>query len=134
MATQEAVKNYVAQWLELGKPLQVGDRLLILAGVRHQRGYSPEFEELWRGIMAEPSQFSLANVPPTIAELLQPAWEVDACPRCAGLIALPIFIYTDCLPCPCSDLANLPNLELMMPHPPVNDRECLARVADRLQS
>ncbi|MFN3925746.1 MAG: hypothetical protein ACK4QL_00155 [Pseudanabaenaceae cyanobacterium] len=132
MAEIEAVKHYVAQWLELGRGIQLGERLLRLSKVRAVQSYTPEFESLWAEVMTNPEQAYLENTLPSIAELATPAWQIDYCPRCHGLISSPTYNYGVVLPCPCADLPDLPNLDALMPHPPVSDRQYLRAVQQKL--
>ncbi len=53
------------------------------------------------------------------------------CARCT--IPVPIEVVgQSSLSCPCHDLSNWPNLELPLPHLPVNSRENLDRIRQRL--
>jgi len=136
MANSQFVKDYIAQWLQLGKQVMVGSAAVAPVPVRLADGYTPEFEHLWRWLAsaAIAPQAYLAGTDQTIAQLLSDRWEIVPCARCYTLIPTPLFAIGSCPPCPCHDLPHLPNLDLVIPHPPVSAQVQLAEVADRLRS
>lgn len=99
--------------------------------------YSREFETLWSQLQ-EPTIAAhsyLDGTEQTIAQLLGNDWDIDPCARCGLPIplktqGLPIATYT----CPCSDMSNLPNLELLPPREPVSSHLRLQRICARLRT
>jgi hypothetical protein len=132
MASQENVKRYLAYWFQLGKTIVVNSGQAIqqpkqiLAGDR----YSQEFENCWKQITTEVAgNCYLEGTDQTISQLLTPEWEVSQCARCT----MPVPRHEMGMPslsCPCGDL--LPNTELPLPRSPVNTKEQLAAIRDRI--
>jgi len=134
MACVEKVKCYLAQWFHLGKkvivsktqeticpkPIVIGDH------------YSSAFEQDWQKILADNGQdYYLEGTEQTIAQLLSSEWEIHSCSRCQ----MPVPIKERGLPsltCPCFDLSNWPNLDLPIPHPPINNQTHLQKLKIRL--
>jgi len=136
MADVQSVKDYIAQWLQLGKQILVGNQPVTQLTIRQRDGYTPEFESFWHWLSSEAiaPQAYLSGTEQTIAQLLSERWEILPCPRCHTLTPAPSFNTGYCPPCPCVDLPHLPNLDLVMPHPPVNSQAQLTRLSDRLRS
>ena len=134
MASQQEVKQYLAYWLQLGKKVVFGNgesRLLPQEVIKGDR-YSDQFEECWQKIISpEAGDCYLEGTQQTIAQLLTPAWEVNPCARCT----MPVPVRNAGMPpelCPCNDLSNWPNTELPLPRSPVNTKEQLTAIRDRL--
>jgi hypothetical protein len=136
MAHAQSVRDYIAQWLQLGKKIIVGDTPVAKVPIRGVGGYTPEFENLWHWLTSEAiaPQAYLSATDQTIAQLLSDRWEIVPCARCDTLIPMPASPTGYCPPCPCTDLPNLPNLDLVLPHPPINSQVQLAQLAERLHS
>jgi len=136
MANSQSTKDYIAQWLQLGKQVIVGNAPVAQVPIRLADGYTPEFENLWRWLAsaAIAPQAYLSGTDQTIAQLLSDRWEILPCARCHTLMPTPAFSVGSCPPCPCHDLPHLPNLDLVIPHPPVSSQAQLAQVAERLRS
>lgn len=75
MASPDEVKQYLAYWFQLGKPVKVQhspNKLLpqpVLQGDR----YSPEFETCWQYILSHTERCYLDGTDQTMAHLLSPA-------------------------------------------------------------
>jgi hypothetical protein len=134
MASSKEVKDYIAQWLQLGKHLEIGDQTITLTTVRQSHAYSPDYEILWQKIScpATAKQIYLSGCDQSIEDLLSPRWQIVNCYRCHGLIPTPLFQQGMCLGCPCADLPALPDVNLVMPHPPIDSQQRLQQVADRV--
>lgn len=134
MATKQEVKHYIAHWFQLGKKVLIrnGQTSFLPQPVLSGGNYSTEFEQCWQTILAlETDDCYLEGTHETIAELLNPDWEVVSCGRCA----MPVPIRTMGMPvaiCPCFDLSDWPNLELPTPRSPVNTQMQLRSICDRL--
>ncbi|NJR66968.1 MAG: hypothetical protein HC772_19315 [Leptolyngbyaceae cyanobacterium CRU_2_3] len=132
MASTEQVRKYLAYWLQLGKPVlsSRGKALLPQPVIQGDR-YSPEFEQCWQEIFAHPSWYYLDGTEPTVDELLSSAWEVVACARCD--MPVPILpVGTQVLSCPCFDMPLWPDTELPQPRSPIDTRNQLGSIRDRL--
>ena len=134
MASQQEVKQYLAYWFQLGKKVVFGNgevRLLPQQVIKGDR-YSDEFEECWQKIISpEAGDCYLEGTQETIEQLLTAAWEVNPCARCT----MPVPVRNVGMPpelCPCNDLSNWPNTELPQPRSPVNTKDQLTAIRDRL--
>jgi len=134
MASQQEVKQYLAYWFQLGKKIVFGNgevRLLPQQVIKGDR-YSDEFEECWQKIISpEAGDCYLEGTQETIEQLLTAAWEVNLCARCT----MPVPVRNVGMPpelCPCNDLSNWPNTELPQPRSPVNTKDQLTAIRDRL--
>lgn len=135
MASEQNVKRYLAYWFQLGKKVVVdnGNSVLqpqsVIAGDR----YSDEFESLWQYILSPDSgDCHLEGTVQTIAELLTPRWDVQACARCD----MPVPTINVGMPpelCPCNDIPTWPNTDLPAPREPVNSQQRLSDIRDRLK-
>ena len=133
MASEQQVKQYLAYWFQLGKPIvnRKAQMTLLPQPILQADRYSPAFEDCWQQAAAKPQDYHLEGTIETIAELLSPAWEVSACSRCA--MPVPVkSVGTQSLDCPCVDLPGWPNTELPQPRDPVNSQVLLSRLRDRL--
>jgi hypothetical protein len=134
MASATQVRDFLAHWFQLGKPVLLpGDRGQCLpAPIFRQGQYSREFEECWQAIMATQGQDCyLSGCPQSIATLLSPAWDVTACARCSMPVYLPTLGLTDS-PCPCHDLNTWPNYDVPIPRRAVQDDQHLSQIQTRL--
>jgi hypothetical protein len=110
------------------------DRLIQPRAVLGYGRYSPAFERIWQQL-ADPAiaaRSYLDGTEQTIAQLLEPAWEINDCARCG----LPIPMKTQglpCLSCPCSDLHSLPDVEALPPREPIDSQVVLQHLCQRLQ-
>ena len=135
MASEQFVRQYLAYWFQLGKPVLINggkSRVLprpILQGDR----YSPEFEACWQQVCSpESGDCNLEGTEQTIAELLSPAWDVDPCSRCA--MPVPVKVQgVAALECPCIDLPGWPNTELPPPRAPIQSQTRMGQMRDRLR-
>lgn len=136
MASEQAVKQYLAYWFQLGKKVVIGgsERALLPQPIMQGGAYSQEFENCWQQITSPGAEDSyLEGTPETISELLTDTWQVLPCARCTMPIPL-IDVGIASLVCPCNDLSNWPNPELPLPRSPVNDRAKLTDIRDRVQN
>lgn len=135
MASRTLVKNYLAQWMQMGKTVSLSNQskqvhiYQILQGER----YSTIFNNLWDEISTTKAQEAyLSGTDQTISDLLGNQWEIIACARCNLLV--PTLGVGPRAPvcCPCDDLPNHPNLDLVSPHVPVQLGTHLEALCDRL--
>jgi len=135
MATQEQVREFLAHWFQLGKPVVLAeDRGTRLPSPIFYKGrYSQSFEDCWHQIMVTSGQGCyLEGMTQSIATMLTSAWEIAACARCEMPVTLPILGLNTC-PCPCHDLHTWPNTEVPMPRPGVNEEQHLSDIQERLE-
>lgn len=134
MASPQQVKDYLASWLQLGKPIRVGlqqEPYSVQQVVQGDR-YSSEFEALWQYVQGpESGECSLDGVVPTVADLLTDQWEITDCSRCQMPVSLPVAGIAS-PECPCHDLSNWPNTELPQPRTPVDSGQHLRSIYQRL--
>jgi hypothetical protein len=135
MASSEKVKLYLACWFQLGKKLifDNGREILFANPVVKGNRYSDGFEACWQQVMTkEGKNCYLDGTETTIDALLSPAWDIAACARCQMPIPTRELRVQDSS-CPCVDLPSWPNLELPLPHAPVNSNSRLHSISDRLR-
>ncbi|HEY9638855.1 MAG TPA: hypothetical protein V6C57_00135 [Coleofasciculaceae cyanobacterium] len=132
MASKEQVRQYLAYWFQLGKPVlsDQGATLLPQTVVQGDR-YSPEFEQCWQQIETNSDKYYLDGATATIGELLSSAWEVVPCARCEMPIPM-LPVGTQSLVCPCFDLPLWPDSDLPKPRSPVDNQNQLNSIRDRL--
>jgi hypothetical protein len=134
MASQEQVRNFLAHWFQLGKPVVLAENRgeYLPDPVFHNGQYSQSFEDCWHKIMVTSGKDCyLKGSSDSIATMLSPAWDVLPCARCDMPLVVPIAgqpYYT----CPCSDLMNWPNTDVPMPRPAVDNQEHLSNLQQRL--
>ena len=132
MALAADVKKYVACWMQLGTPVQVGNEPPAqLDQIVQGEKYSAEFEALWSRIDGQSDAAYLNGTPTPIQKLMDPTWEIIHCARCVMPVAV-VTAGVQASDCPCQDLDNWPNLELPCPRPPVNSAARLEGIQDRL--
>lgn len=134
MASAAQVRDFLAHWFQLGKPVLLpGNRGQQLPTPIFRQGqYSREFEQCWQEIMATQGQDCyLSGAFPSIATLLSPAWDVTACARCPMPVCLPT-LGLAAHPCPCHDLSTWPNYDMPMPRRAVQDDQKLSQIRARL--
>ncbi|MDX2256975.1 MAG: hypothetical protein NW214_15790 [Pseudanabaenaceae cyanobacterium bins.39] len=135
MAKRTLVKNYLAQWMQMGKSISIAgqnENIHIYKVVQGER-YSPLFNKLWDAVSSNQANAAyLSGTEQTIGELLSDKWDIIACARCNLLT--PCIDVGPRVPvcCPCDDLPNHPNLDLVMPHVPVVLADYLDEVCDRI--
>ncbi len=134
MASQTEVRDFLAHWFQLGKPVVLAANLgVCLPSPIFQNGdYSPSFEDCWQRIMLTSGQDCyLDGTTQSIADMLLPGWDITACARCAMPIAIPTAGIATHL-CPCNDLPTWPNTEVPMPRTAVDNRDQLVALQRRL--
>jgi len=135
MASTKQVKEYLAYWFQLGKKVILGksNQTLLPSRVFLGDRYSPEFEACWQQIITQKEDGAyLDGTNQTIAELLSQKWEITPCARCE--MPVPMINLGVISPgCPCADLDNWPNLDLPFPRAPVDSRQHLSRLTQRLE-
>jgi hypothetical protein len=134
MATEAKVKQYLAFWFQLGKKvfLRNGQEGLLPEPVIEGDRYSSEFEGCWQRILSpESGDCYLEGTEQTIQQLLTSAWEITDCARC-NMPVPTLAVGVQSLLCPCSDLPNWPNLELPPPRSPIDARQQLQAIRERL--
>jgi hypothetical protein len=134
MASETEVKQYLAQWFQLGKRvlLRNGAEAILPKPIFRGNHYSVEFETCWQQIISpESGDCYLEGTEQTIKQLLAPAWEIASCARCT----MPVPLNQGGLPvegCPCFELSTWPNLELPLPREPVDATKYLKAIQKRL--
>lgn len=132
MASPEQVKQYLAYWFQLGKPLIAGDNRVLPQPVIQGNSYSSEFEDCWQQIMRNGGRkYHLDGTLQSVEELLSPRWEITSCARCEMPVPT-MSLGIQPADCPCIDLPTWPNLELPRPRSPVDSNNQLNRIRDRL--
>jgi hypothetical protein len=135
MASRTLVKNYVAQWMQMGKTVSLstqGEQVRIYKIVQGEK-YSPLFNQLWDEISTTKAQEAyLSGTNQTVSDLLSNKWEIIACARCNLLV--PSIDIGPRVPvcCPCDDLPTHPNLDSVVHHIPVTLVSHLDELCDRL--
>jgi hypothetical protein len=135
MASRTLVKNYVAQWMQMGKTVSLSaqsDQIHIYKILQGEK-YSPMFNKFWDEISSTKAQEAyLSGTDQTISDLLDNKWEIIACARCNLLV--PTIDIGPRVPicCPCDDLPSHPNLDSVAPHVPVTLALHLNDLCDRL--
>jgi hypothetical protein len=135
MASPEKVKLYLACWFQLGKKLifDNGREILFANSVLKGDRYSDEFEACWQQILVkEGKNCYLDGTEKTLDVLFSPAWDIAACARC-NMPVPTLELGVQDSSCPCIDLPSWPNLELPLPHAPVNSNARLNSISDRLR-
>jgi hypothetical protein len=135
MASPTNVRAYLAHWFQLGKPLvfEHQSTTCLPVPVFNQGEYSPTFEACWQQVeRCDGKDCHLLGTDQSIAELLSPAWDIEACARC--FLPVPLPVRTTALPlCPCSDMPQWPNDDVPLPRLAVNTQEHLGSIRDHLQ-
>jgi len=135
MASPDRVRDYLAHWFQLGKPvvLNHGEATWLPEPIFQGDRYSPSFEACWQQILANEGQGCyLAGSNESLATLLSSAWDITDCARCHMPVTTPVLgIHTG--PCPCHDIVGWPNTELPVPRLSVDTRACLKGLQTRLQ-
>ena len=135
MASRTLVKNYVAQWMQMGKTVSLsaqGKQVHIYKILQGEK-YSSSFNKLWDEISTSKAQEAyLSGTDQTISDLLDNKWEIIACARCNLLVPSVDIGPRTPVCCPCDDLPNHPNLDLVAPHVPVILASQLDDLCDRL--
>jgi hypothetical protein len=136
MASSKLVKQYLAQWLQLGQSLevpsegrQIQQRSTVTGG-----NFSSAFEKLWQEI-TQPSlinQVHLYHTHETVGQLLSSEWDILPCARCNCLVACLGLGARQPNPCPCNALHNFPNLDSLPPRLPVATTDHLVQIRDRV--
>ncbi|HAN45506.1 MAG TPA: hypothetical protein DCQ32_03035 [Cyanobacteria bacterium UBA8156] len=131
-----AVKAYVAQWLQLGKRLELPGRSTSAAIAETVAGerYTANFENLWYSILhVELGNVYLLGTDVKIADLLTGTWELHECARCGLPVPLPPLGQAQVGPCVCADLSTWPNAETVPPHPPIASSVHLQGLRQRME-
>lgn len=136
MATRTLVKNYLAQWMQMGKSVSLssqGEDIHIYKILQGEK-YSSLFNKLWDEIATHQAhQAHLSGTEQTISELLSNKWDIIACARCNLLVPCIDMGPRAPVCCPCDDLPNHPNLDSVAPHVPVTLAEHIDELCDRLE-
>lgn len=133
MAAPQQVKQYLAYWFQLGKPLKFDRGNDILPQpVIEGNVYSPAFEACWQQVLASGGRDCyLEGTEQSISELLSGAWEMTDCARCRMPVPI-LSLGIQSNACPCVDLPGWPNTELPQPRSPVDSRSQLEQIRSRL--
>lgn len=134
MASTEQVRDFLAHWFQLGKPVVMGisGEEYLPSPVFADNRYSSAFEACWQQIISRGGENCyLKGTDQTIATMLTPAWEIVSCSRCT----MPIVIRTagtTTSACPCGDLLTWPNLDVPTPRSAMAGQEKLDFIRERL--
>ncbi|MBE9110886.1 hypothetical protein IQ273_15845 [Nodosilinea sp. LEGE 07298] len=134
MASQDQIRNFLAHWFQLGKPVVLAENRgeCLPDPVFQSSRYSQSFEDCWHQIMVTSGQDCyLKGTSQSIAEMLSPAWEVTPCARCEMPVAVPTLGIMSSL-CPCNDLPSWPNTDMPMPRTAVDNQQHLTDLRQRL--
>lgn len=134
MAEEKEVQQYLAYWFQAGKRIilnggrQAYKPAIVIQGDR----YSDEFQKCWEYVLDKSSgDCFLEGTHQTIQELLSSSWEVTPCARCDMPIPM-LVMGVSALGCPCNDIPHWPNSDIPQPRSPINSRDRLSRIHDRL--
>ena len=134
MASSEQVKLYLTYWLQIGKKLLRGDgqEVDFTQNVVNYDSYSDEFEQCWQEILAQQgNDFYLEGSELGFDKLFSSQWDIAKCARCSMLIPK-LELGVQAPGCPCDDMPSWPNIELPLPHDPVNNISRLNAIKKRL--
>lgn len=131
MAAPQQVRQYLAYWFQLGKPLKFDQGQVLPQPVIEGSVYSAAFEACWQQALAAHGQCHLDGTDQTIAELLSEAWDLADCARCEMPVPT-VVLGVQSHACPCSDLPNWPNTDLPQPRSPVDSHSQLEQIRQRL--
>lgn len=136
MASPLQVKNYLAYWFQLGKPVVTADGQTVCqpkAVIQGDR-FSDEFEACWTKILnRDGAGYYLKGTDQSIKELLSPSWDMDNCARCNMIVPTPE-VALNPSPCPCNDLDGWPNEEVPQPRLPIDSRDRLSQIRQHILS
>lgn len=134
MASAAQVREFLAHWFQLGKPVVMGTQgepYLPQPVYTHGR-YSLAFEQCWQCILQRQGQDCyLQGTVQTVAMMLSADWDIIPCARCTMPIIAPTAGVATA-PCPCSDLESWPNLDVPTPRHGVDSQAKLAFIRERL--
>ncbi|MFE4105220.1 hypothetical protein [Almyronema epifaneia] len=133
MASQQQVREYLAYWFQLGKPLIIGAQPACLPKPVFQGDrYSEAFETCWQQVMVHKGQDAyIEGTDQSMAELLSDTWDLPPCARCSMPVPMRTVGVSD-HPCPCHDLASWPNSEIPAPRSAVDTPSHLQGIRHRL--
>ncbi|GAB4343029.1 MAG: hypothetical protein Fur0042_05720 [Cyanophyceae cyanobacterium] len=136
MASELAVKQYLALWLQVGKTISSlqGEVLALPSSIRQGKHYSWEFEQCWRALLRCPYRYYLTGTDLTFEQLLSSTWELNPCPRCVMPVPIGHGPPTEHNLCPCADLCSWPNNELPQPRLPVDEVPLMQALRRRLET
>jgi hypothetical protein len=135
MAAPDQVRQYLAYWFQLGKPLVVnnGEKAILPQPVVQGDRYSAEFEACWQYVTQNGcKECYLEGTVQTIRDLLSPRWDISPCARCDMPVPM-MNLGLQPAECPCADLPSWPNTELPKPRSPVSNHTQLNLIRDRLR-
>ncbi|HIK57181.1 MAG TPA: hypothetical protein IGS37_18710 [Synechococcales cyanobacterium M55_K2018_004] len=133
MASPNQVREYLAYWFQLGKPVVFPQGQEVLPQPVYQGDrYSPAFEDCWQKLQQPDGQNAyLAGTNQTIGALLSSAWDITPCARCNMPVPM-LDLGMRTSNCPCNDLPNWPDNNLPAPRSPVSSQDRLSVIRDRL--
>jgi hypothetical protein len=135
MASRTLVKNYVAQWMQMGKGVSLSnyEEEIHIYKILQGEKYSPLFNELWEQISTTKAEEAhLSGTDQSIGDLLSNHWEIIACARCDLLVPSLDLGARVPVSCPCDGIPNHPNLDSVAPHNPVTLIDQISNLKDRL--
>jgi len=134
MASPEQVKRYLAYWFQLGKKVKVdnAEAEIFPKSVLQGDRYSPEFEQCWEQILqSDLAKCYLEGSNQTLSQLLQPNWDIYPCARCDMPVPI-LSVGLQSPDCACADLPLWPDTELPQPRSPIDSRDRLGSIRNRL--
>lgn len=139
MASSDQIRQYLAYWFQLGKPVLLhnrqapnGQEVLLPRSVIQGDRYSSEFEAIWQRLQScDARDAYLEGTIQTLGDLMSSSWEIAPCARCA--MPVPVLDLGMRAPtCPCADLPGWPDTEVPAPRSPINSDELLQSIRNRL--
>ncbi|PZO38706.1 MAG: hypothetical protein DCF19_16015 [Pseudanabaena frigida] len=134
MASRTLVKNYLAQWMQMGKAVSLSNNEEVyISKIVQGEKYSAVFNKLWDEISTTKAhEAHLSGTDQTISNLLSGQWDIIACARCSLLVPILDMGARAPVCCPCDDIPNHPNLDSVAPHFPIKMATYLGDLCDRL--
>lgn len=120
MASDTQVKQYLANWFQLGKKLIVNNQAELPSSLFEGKDYSRAFERCWTTVSCPKLSYRsyLEGTEISIGQLLDDDWDIHPCARCTMPIALPVAGVSPAQ-CPCHDLPSWPNMDFPKPRQPM---------------
>ncbi len=135
MASPKAVKEYLAYWFQLGKPIIIArqNKAILPRQVIMGDRYSLEFERCW-DLITNPATGDcyVSGTSQTIQELLSSKWDISNCARCTMPVPILDLGLQESSDCVCNDMENWPNNKIPSPRQPINNMEKLTNIHRRL--
>ncbi len=133
MATHQEIRQYLAHWFQLGKPLILNGTSHCITPTLNTDRPSREFEQIWQQILEMPHLAYLEGSAVDLGQLLTGIWEIADCARCEMPIPLKAAgIPISAIPCTCDNMTTWPNQNTLPPHSPINTTDRLHQLRKTL--